>query len=386
MATEIEQAIQAVPLLDHHAHGIRLAPLSGSAFGDLINESSSYKVGGLKALDKPIGLNIRSLCAPVLGLEQGASFEDYFSQREALGEDASRKLIEACGLSNVMIDTYDRGNASLTDPVAFSRLGPKAHEVLRLESLFENVASAHGQSEGLVQTFKDHLETLIPKAVGLKTIIGYRAGFALDHRPPPSQDLRKACDAWMTAKDAGQRFRVSDSLICRAILWAGSELARDHEIPIQFHVAIGDEGVNMPANDPSHLRLYLKEMQDWGVSITLLHCYPYVRTAQWLADIFDNVYYDIGFMLPFGSPEIERLFREAFEIGPFHKQLYSSDAFDVAEIYTISALRFRRYLTRMLSDWVKEDYCTFRDAISIAERVCFRNAERIYRLDGGTDA
>ena len=380
--TEISRAISALPLLDHHAHGIRLAPLSATEFGNLINESASTAVGGLKALDKPIGLNIRAMCAPVLGLEPGASIDDYFARRALLGEEASRKLIAACGMSVTLLDTYDRKRAELTEPAAFSTLGPQAREILRLESLFENVARDHGQADGLLQAFADHLNTLIPGAAGLKTIIGYRAGFTLDHRPPSRQELLTACDEWLANGDSGKPVRVSDSVICRSILWAGSELARDHRIPIQFHVAIGDDDVDMPANDPAHLRPYLKEMQDWCVPITLLHCYPYVRTAQWLSDIFDNVYYDIGFMLPFGSPEIERLFREAFEIGPFHKQLYSSDAFDVAEIYTISALRFRRYLARMLNDWVDDAYCTRADAISIAERVCFGNAQRIYRLEG----
>ena len=247
------------------------------------------------------------------------------------------------------------------------------------------MAATHGRSEGLLETFTARLETLIPDAVGLKSIIGYRAGFAIDHCAPCDTAFRQACDAWLRAYEAGEPLRVSDSVICRTILWAGSEIARAHNLPIQFHVAIGDDSVDMPANDPSHLRPYFMEMQRWGVPCMLLHCYPYVRTAQWLADIFDNVYYDIGFMLPFGSPETERLFREAFEIGPFHKQLYSSDAFDVAELYLISAVRFRRYLSRMLLDWIAQGFCTEDDALSIAKRICGGNAARLYGLEDACD-
>lgn len=381
MKQDLIETIRTVPLFDHHAHGVRLASLSAETAGDLLNESTSKALGGLKAFDKPVGLNLRSICAPLLDLERGASLDRYFARRAELGEDASQRLIEACGLSTVLLDTYARDSKDLTDPTSFTdTFNIPAFEILRLESLFENVAQTHGAVDGLCDAFATHLEALAPGAVGFKTILGYRAGFDIDHKPPDNVELTAALDEWLSARDAGERPRLANTVICRKVLWIGSEIARARNMPIQFHVAIGDDDVDMPANDPAHLRPYFKEMQDWGVNCTLLHCYPYVRCAQWLSDIFDNVYYDIGFMLPFGSPEIERLFREAFEIGPFHKQLYSSDAFDLAELFTISAVRFRNYLGDLLADWVEDGYCSSSDAVSIAERICHGNAERIYGI------
>ena len=36
LVSDIDQAVSEMPLLDHHAHGIRLAPVSLREFGDLI--------------------------------------------------------------------------------------------------------------------------------------------------------------------------------------------------------------------------------------------------------------------------------------------------------------------------------------------------------------
>ena len=143
------RAVGELPLLDHHAHGLRLATLSPEAFGDLVNESDSPAMGGLKAFDKPFGLNVRALCAPVLGLERGAPLDAYFAERNRLGgEEASRRLIAACNLSAALLDTYERDRVHLTDPSTFaSTMGVAAHEILRLESLFETVAMNHGSAQ-----------------------------------------------------------------------------------------------------------------------------------------------------------------------------------------------------------------------------------------------
>lgn len=71
------------------------------------------------------------------------------------------------------------------------------------------------------------------------------------------------------------------------------------------------------------------------------------------------------------------------ELAPFTKQLYSSDAFALAELHYLGALLFRRSLAATLGDWVRRDECSAAEADRIAEHIGRANARRIYPLGDG---
>jgi predicted TIM-barrel fold metal-dependent hydrolase len=369
-------------LVDHHAHGVSVKDMNVQRMGDILNESSSSKLGGAVAFQKPVGLNIRRYCAAALDLPAHISIDEYVARRAELGgAESSKILMDDCKLQASFLDTYNRKPSELTDPAEFeAAFGIPAYEVLRIESIFENVAMASGDAATLLDTFAEEMTTLSKNAVGMKSIIAYRTGYAIDNTDPSDSEVTVALDKWLTSRDGDKRLRLGDPILCRRVLWVASVIAKQFNLPIQFHVGIGDDDVDMPGNDPAHFSHYFSEMQGMGVNATLLHCYPHVRSAQWLADIYDNVYYDTGFMWAFGSKEIERVMREAFEVGPFHKQLYSSDAFGLAELYQISAVRFRQFLATMLQEWVSDNYCCKQDALNIARAICSENACNLYNL------
>ena len=116
--------------------------------------------------------------------------------------------------------------------------------------------------------------------------------------------------------------------------------------------------------------------------VTLLHCWPFLREAGWLSEVFRNVYYDVGFTLNFTAPESERVLAEAMEMGRFTKMLYSSDAFGLPELFYLGSFLFRRALARVLDRWITDDFCSSKDAEEIVSLVASGNARRIYPLDG----
>jgi len=67
----------------------------------------------------------------------------------------------------------------------------------------------------------------------------------------------------------------------------------------------------------------------------------------------------------------------------FTKQLYSSDAFALAELHYLGALLFRRSLAAILEDWVRRDECSAAETDRIAELLGRANARRIYPLGDG---
>jgi len=378
----IYEEIMEMQLVDHHAHGVSMKDMDIQRMGDMLNESSSPKLGGAVAFQKPVGLNIRTYCAPALGLPAHVSIEDYIARRAELGgAEASRILMKDCNLQASLLDTYNRKPSELTDPTEFAAaFNMPTYEVLRIESIFENIAMTTGDASTLFVAFTDEMTSLAKNAVGMKSVIAYRTGYAIDNTDPSDSEVSVALDKWLASREGDKRLRLDDPVLCRRVLWLSSIIAKQYKLPIQFHVGIGDDDVDMPGNDPAHFSHYFSEMQSMGVNATLLHCYPHVRSAQWLADIYDNVYYDTGFMFAFGSKEIERILRQAFEIGPFHKQLYSSDAFSLAELYQISAVRFRQFLATMLQEWVNDNYCSKQDALNIAGSICSENAINLYNL------
>ena len=127
-------------------------------------------------------------------------------------------------------------------------------------------------------------------------------------------------------------------------LWVAAELAKARHMPIQFHVGYGDRDAIIHLNNPSLLMGFFQEMDRLGVNVTLLHCYPYHREAGYLAEVFPNVYFDVGVILNYTGAMSAHILGEALELSPFTKQLYSSDAFGVAEFYYLGALLYRKAL------------------------------------------
>jgi predicted TIM-barrel fold metal-dependent hydrolase len=159
-----------------------------------------------------------------------------------------------------------------------------------------------------------------------------------------------------------------------------AELARARKLPIQFHVGYGDRDAVIHLNNPSLLMGFFQEMERMGVNVTLLHCYPFHREAGYLAEVFPNVYFDVGEIQHYTGAMSGHILGEALELSPFTKQLYSSDAFGVAEFYYLGALLYRKALQRHLDRWIADGMCSPREAERIVRMIGFENAGRIYPL------
>jgi predicted TIM-barrel fold metal-dependent hydrolase len=112
----------------------------------------------------------------------------------------------------------------------------------------------------------------------------------------------------------------------------------------------------------------------------LLHCYPYHREAGYLAHVFPDVYCDVGLAVNYTGSRATQVIAESLELTPFHKSLFSSDAFGLAELYCTGAQLFRRGLGRLLDEWVRDRDWTVADADRVAALIGSQNARRVYRL------
>jgi len=117
--------------------------------------------------------------------------------------------------------------------------------------------------------------------------------------------------------------------------------------------------------------------------VALLHeCYPYTREGAYLAAVYENVYLDLSYSIPFlGYGEMAAFTRAAFGVAPTSKLLYSSDGVGIPELHWLSALDGRRILGETLGELVAQGDLAAAEAEAVGAAVLRDNAARLYRLD-----
>jgi predicted TIM-barrel fold metal-dependent hydrolase len=373
----VAEVLAETPLVDHHCHGVVTGTLDRAGFEDLATEAAVPAPAGTTYLDTQLGFALRRHCAPVLDLPVHAAPSAYLSRRAELGgEEVSRRLLRAAGIGSYLVETGYRGD-EITGPADLAELaGADAHEVVRLEAVAEQVAATGVSAEGFAGAVADALQRAATYAVGLKSIAAYRYGLDLEAARPTAAEVQAAAGAWLAeAERTGQR-RVSDPVLLRALLWAGV----DTGLPIQLHVGYGDADVRLHRCNPLLLTDWLQAVQPFGTQILLLHCYPYHREAGYLAHVLPHVHCDVGLAVNYTGARSVAILAESLELTPFHKALFSSDAFGLAELHHLGAVLFRDGLAEVLDGWVADGAWSEPDAVRVATMIGRGNAERVYGL------
>ena len=379
----IDDIADALPLVDHHCHGLFPADLDDERLAESLSEAFAPAPAGTTHWDKPVALSVRRWCAPVLDLPPFCQPAEYAARRRALGAaEVNRRFLAESGIGIYIVDSGNRPGelCSVSDVGAIA--GAPAREIVRMESVAESVAQGGVPAASYAQAFETAVRDAIgdENVVGLKSILAYRATLRIDYGSPTPAEVEAAAGRWLAEIEQTGTVRLTDPVIERHLIWTGADIARERGFPIQFHIGIGDPDIELHRVDPSHLTPWIKAVEPWGFPITLLHCYPFHREAGLMAENFPQVYFDVGFALNWVGPSYQRIMDEALELVPFTKQLYSSDAFGLAELYYLGARRFRTALTRALGRWVEEDECTVAEAERIASLIGVENARRIYKV------
>jgi predicted TIM-barrel fold metal-dependent hydrolase len=175
--------------------------------------------------------------------------------------------------------------------------------------------------------------------VALKTIAAYRGG------------LDRLSEAVLAALEANE--------------------ASGQPLPVQVHCGFGDSDLWLARADPSHLKPIVERFRD--TPFVVLHCYPFVREAGWLAHVYGNVWFDLSLTIPHVSRPAEMLW-QALELAPVSKLLYASDAARTPELYYLAAKWWREALAEVLPELVGDD------AEADARRILRENALQLYGI------
>jgi predicted TIM-barrel fold metal-dependent hydrolase len=376
MPVSFARRVDVLPLLDHHCHSVSSADLDRAGFERYLTEARSLDPK-LSTFDTPLGVGIRRWCAPVLDLRPHSEADAYVARRRQLGPDeTNRRFLRAARVSDRFVDGDYRADELIgTEALAEASGGP-VHEVLRLEALAEKVARGC-QPEEFAGAFTSALAERSPAAVALKSVVAYRHGFDFRPEPPSPDEVLHAARRWWHEAGTSGQWRLTDPVLLRFVLYAAAGLAHR----LQLHVGLGDPDVRLHRADPSLLADFLETIQPTGTAVMLLHCWPYHRQAAYLAAVYPHVYFDVGLALNHVGPSAGTVLAESLELAPFQKLLYSSDAFGLAELHYLGALRFRRALAGVLDRWVAAGEMGADYASWIAHAVGAENARRVYGLD-----
>lgn len=408
---DLKDVVRFCPGIDNHAHNL-LLPSHESSYNLL---SATTEATGDALEDTPRSLPhlrmVRQL-RELYGCDDTAGWEQLMDKRQELLAIDAPSLFRKC-FENIHTVLMDDGlDDETVRPYDWhDQFTPgKTFRIVRIEAVAADILHGMYQSgqlhindciedddacaEGWI-TFLGAFESAIANSirddevVGFKSVICYRTGLDVN----VAQDVEVASNGLDAFRDdylpgcVQNDFRIeskglNDCIListCR-LLTAGFQQTGVAK-PLQFHTGLGDNDISLLTSNPAHLQPLIEKFPD--VQFILLHSsYPYTRQAGYLATVFKNVFLDLGEVFPMVSRDgQEHIIRQAMELTPLSKLLYSTDAHHWAEVYWIADKQFRQAFEKVLLNYVKNDDLTVQQAIDAARDIYFENSNRVYSLD-----
>ncbi len=299
------------------------------------------------------------LLAAHLGCEP-TEWAVYDRRRQTDPAEYARSLLRATNTERLLIDDGFPPAAVGTTPAELGALaGCEARPVMRIERVAEDVGPPGPPAPGSLTELADRIGAARADGyAALKTIAAYRGGLDLDALPPTTR-----------------RDRLEGEPLRAALLTALKvNAATGDPLPVQVHTGFGDGDLLLPAARPGLLKPLIERFRE--TTFVLLHCYPFVREAGWLAHVYGNVYFDLSLTIPHVARPAEAL-AEALELAPVSKLLYASDAALTPELYLLAATWWRDALAAVLPALLGGDD---EEALEAARMITRENARGVYRL------
>lgn len=203
--------------------------------------------------------------------------------------------------------------------------------------------------------FTDDFERDLQDAVrdhdvaGFKTVVCYRTG--LDVEPDYEVAARAVghpFERYVKSAVRKRSYRIekkplNDYIVLRALEILSEKTPHSDSLakPMQFHVGLGDNDIDLLEANPAYLQKLIEAYP--SVPFVLLHAgYPFTKEAGYLTAVYRHVYLDVGEVFPMVSRDGQlSILREALHLAPGSKLLYSSDGHWFPESFYLAHLQFR---------------------------------------------
>lgn len=417
---DLSLLIQSFPVIDNHAHNLLhedhaygssdfpfesiTSEAQGTALTEHVHSSLSH-IRALKQLAQLYG------CSESIQTIKAARYE--WVRRDYLG------LIKSCleGTYAIMMD--DGLNKEVVYPYKWHRqLVPRVSRIVRVEAIAAEVLEQLVLVAGLLRPgtdadwdrdtteaffirfngeFRNQIRALSNNANvrGFKSVVCYRSGLnvGLESRKAlrPQQSLTEsglltAFHEFLQQAVRNNNYKIekkafNDYLVV-AVCDVLEQRARSEgeTTPFQFHTGLGDSDIDLVTANPAYMQPLIEAFPN--VDFVLLHsAYPYTREAGYLASTYQNAWLDIGEVFPMLSRDgQESVLKQALELTPTSKILWSTDGHFYPETYWLANRQFRDVLEKILHAGVIAGDYTVPQAINIAVDIMFWNSNSLYKL------
>lgn len=377
----VSQALSSIPLVDHHCHAFYRfdgpVPLhryrkafTEADHPEIIGRHMPYSLAYRWTLKEMAGrLGCDAAEEAVLGARNGADLTAF-----------TRSLMHEVNMRALYVDTGFLAE-EVYSPGEFAELtGLQVRPVLRLERAAEDLMRRGGSFSDLVDGMRSLVTNLRQSGhVGVKSIAAYRTGLQIRR-----WSLAEAEAAFRQAGEEARRqgrLRLMAKPVIDYLLWELFPILDRDEVPIQFHVGYGDTDTDLRLGNPLHLREILESAGFRHAPILLLHCYPYIREAGFLASVYPNVYFDVSLAIPYALTGARRYVAEALELAPASKLLFATDANTLPEVFWAGAVAYRNAVAEVLEELRQNSILSGPEVTEWAELIFFRNALRVYKTE-----
>jgi len=395
----VARAIRSTPIIDNHAHPLlKIESLGKHPLLSITTEASGEAIHA--ATNSLPHLRAVRQLATVLGC--GFTWEAVVAAIEQRRIDTFEDWAAQClsGIETVLVDDgLDGGDA---EPYTWfdDYTRSKCKRIVRIEKVAADIINRLGKScdassqtrddviddafDEWLSEFDEAIKAAIedPDVVAFKSVICYRTG--LDILSADEDAARRAFGEIIENFALLDFERLQEVTLNDLVVHRTATLIRDsafrHKKPIQFHTGLGDRDITLSKSSPSHLQGFIRAYPT--VPIILLHAsYPFTREAGYLASVYENVYVDIGEVFPQVSQDgQERILREALELCPWSKVIWSTDGHWFPETYLLAVMQMREVFETVLCEYVRKGHVGWKAAIELVRDMLFRTSNRLYRL------
>lgn len=367
-----------VPIVDHHCHSLVVRqPQTVEEFRRFFTESPDAEIARDHVPHTLFYRRAIQDLAGFLGCDATESAVVAARNRLPFG-DLVRRCFTDANISVALIDYGYRTTDHHSHESMAALLSCRVAPVLRLEALAADLLADVASYAALEEAFTAAVDDAPRRGVvAYKTVIAYRSGLAVETHARGAVDEAFRMEQ---ARVRSGRRRITAKPLLDTLLWRALERIARLGLPLQVHAGFGDTDLHLVYANPAWLRPLLEHPPFRPVRFVLLHCWPYVREAAWLAGVYAHVYLDLSLTVPFVAHGAADAFVEALEHAPITKVLYASDAFSIPELFWLGARHGRQALAVALDRIRQAGFLQAADAVGAAERILGRNAQAVYRV------
>lgn len=362
------------PLVDHHCHS--LLDASQKTNVERLLRVTSEAPGNYPLTDLRETVTweaIKTLVREATG-KQAETDDELTAVFQSLDYDTyCRKLFSSRGYESLFADTGFSPSPGMSPTVLASTTGTSVYPILRLEQVAQELRTPGKSFEAWLEEFLHRVGSAREDGyIGAKSIAAYRIGLGVHEVSP--DDAKTAYARWQREESV----RLAEPDLLNFMLWEAAPLLIRQQLPLQFHTGYGDPDEDLLKGNPLLLRAFIEAFCLKGLSITLLHTYPYHREAGYLASVYPGVYFDVSLIIPLGTTSARRVMAESLEVSPVSRFLFASDAHTRPEMFALSADLFRDALEHYYKEEVISRYVASEKVSRWCEMILSENAKSLY--------